>query len=219
MTPQETERGGASSGNIKATREDWTNAALETLIVDGIERVKILSLAAQLNVSRSSFYWYFTSRNDLLEALLDHWHETNTAAIVTAAQRPVPTITSAVCQIFECFLDPALFNNRLDFAIRDWSRRDENVRRKLLASDAERIKALTEMFVRYGYAPTEALIRARVLYYMQIGYFDAGLDEPISQRQSFTADYVLTFTGQRPTAAEIAQLDAALARIFPDASA
>lgn len=199
--------------HIKATREDWLNAALATLIADGIEQVKILPLATRLGVSRSSFYWYFKSREDMLDALLDTWSHTNTRAIVSGAHAPQPTITAAVCHIFLCFLDPARFDNRLDFAIRDWSRRDDTVRARLHASDAARVTALAEMFARHGYPAAEATVRARVLYYMQIGYFDADLNEPLAQRQSFAADYVLTFTGHRPGEAELRALDAALAAL------
>lgn len=206
----------ASTGNIKATREDWLNAAMETLIADGIEQVKILPLALRLGVSRSSFYWYFKSRQDILDALLDMWHRTNTAAVTQSAALPSDAITGSVCHIFLCFLDPARFNNRLDFAIRDWSRRDAAVRVKLHASDAERVEALSQMFGRFDYPPSEAITRARVLYYMQLGYFDAELNEPMVERQKFTSDYILTFTGLRPSAAEIVALDANIAVLFPN---
>ncbi len=209
----------AGTGNIKATREDWLNAAMDTLIADGVEQVKILPLASRLGVSRSSFYWYFKSRQDILDALLDKWQQTNTDALVKTADHPSATITAAVCEIFLCFLDPARFNNRLDFAVRDWSRRDATVRVKLHTSDAARLDALTQMFVGFGYAPFEAKTRARVLYYMQIGYLDADLNEPIAERQSYTDEYILTFTGLLPSAAEVAALNAALADLFEDARA
>ena len=81
-----------ASGNIKATRADWINLALQTLISDGIESVRVLTLGQKLGVSRSSFYWYFQSRQDLLDQLLAHWHDTNTKAIVERAGRPAATI-------------------------------------------------------------------------------------------------------------------------------
>ena len=56
-------------GNIKVTRADWINLALQTLISDGIESVRVLTLGQKLGVSRSSFYWYFESRQDLLDQL------------------------------------------------------------------------------------------------------------------------------------------------------
>ena len=61
------------SGNVKVTKVDWVAMALDVLVSDGVERVKVLALAEQMGVSRSSFYWYFKSRQDLLDTLLLHW--------------------------------------------------------------------------------------------------------------------------------------------------
>ena len=44
----------------------------------------------------------------------------------------------------------------------------------------------------------EALIRARVLYYMQNGYNDADLKEPIEYRMKMLPHYLYSFTGVRP---------------------
>ena len=55
----------------KVTAADWLKIALRTLIGEGVEQVRILPLAKKLGVSRSSFYWYFKDREDLLNKLLD----------------------------------------------------------------------------------------------------------------------------------------------------
>ena len=104
-------------GNIKATREDWLQLAKDVLVRDGIEGVKIKPLGETLDVSRSSFYWYFQSRQDLLDALLQHWQSTNTTALIEMAGRPANTITEAVGNVFRCVINPKLFDPRLDFAI------------------------------------------------------------------------------------------------------
>ena len=56
-------------GHVKVTREDWLNAARDVLVTEGVASVKILPLSTRLGVSRSSFYWYFENREDLLSAL------------------------------------------------------------------------------------------------------------------------------------------------------
>ena len=94
-----------ASGNIKVTRADWINLALQTLISDGIESVRVLTPGQKLGVSRSSFYWYFESRRDLLDQLLKHWQDTNTKAIVERARRPAETIIMGVMNVFECWAD------------------------------------------------------------------------------------------------------------------
>ena len=190
-------------GNIKVTRQDWLNAAMDVLITDGVERVKILTLADSLNVSRSSFYWYFKDRADLLDALLDHWDKTNTAALVARANAPAKTITAAVCNVFHCVVNPGLFDISLDFAVRDWARRSKSVREVLRRSEDRRISALQAMFTRYDYEETESLIRARVLYYMQNGYNDADLKEPIKERMRVLPHYLYAFTGVEPQRQEI----------------
>lgn len=196
----------APAGNVKVTRQDWLDAARAMLVSDGIDSVKILTLAGRMQVSRSSFYWYFKDRDALLQALLDDWLSTNTRAIVTAAEARATTITGAVCTVFKAFIDPRRFDVRLDFAIRDWARRSGQVRRVLDASDGQRIAALTAMFARFGYDDAESLIRARVLYYMQIGYNDADLQESMADRARMIPYYLKTFTGQDGKPQEIEDL-------------
>lgn len=192
------------AGNIKVTREDWLFVALDALISDGVDAVKVLTLSERLGVSRSSFYWYFKSRQDLLDTLLRHWQQTNTAAMIAEAERPAPTITAAVCNVFRCVVNPRLFSVPLDFAVRDWARRAGKVRRVLDLSDKRRLDALAAMFARYDYAPLEAQTRARVLYFMQMGYDGAELGESMEERLAQVPEYLYVFTGQRPDAAELA---------------
>ncbi|MEM9341923.1 MAG: TetR/AcrR family transcriptional regulator [Pseudomonadota bacterium] len=200
-------------GNIKVTREDWVNVAMDALISDGVEQVKVLSLAERLDVSRSSFYWYFKSRQDLLDALLEHWEATNTGTLVAHAEMPAETITEATCNVFRCVVNPRLFNTALDFAVRDWARRSGHVRRVLDLSDERRLAALRAMFDRFDYPPLEALTRARILYYMQIGYNDADLREPMDERMKLLPGYLLGFTGHEAKPHEIEAFRAYTARI------
>lgn len=199
-------------GNVKVTRQDWLNAALDVLVTDGASQVKILTLADRMGVSRSSFYWYFKSRADLLDALLDHWQSRNTGALIRQAALPAATITQAVCHIFHCVVDSALFDVRLDFAVRDWSRRSEKVRNVLDRSDRRRVDALAAMFARFDYP--DAMVRARVLYYMQTGYNDATLIETIEDRIAQVPAYLYIFTGQHPLPGEVESL-AAYTRAVP----
>lgn len=203
LVPLENREREALGGNIKVTRDDWLSLAVDVLTSDGIEQVKVSVLGEKLGVSRSSFYWYFNSRQDLLDALLNHWKATNTAAMVAQAEMPAETITQAVCNVFRCVVNAKLFDNRLDFAIREWARRSGSVRRILDQSDETRLDALTAMFTRFDYAELEAKTRARILYYMQIGYNAAELHEPLRDRLNLVPTYLLGFTGQHALQNEI----------------
>jgi len=191
-------------GNIKVTRQDWLNAALAALKQGGVEAVKVAELAAQMQVSRSSFYWYFENRTGLLDALLDHWEAANTAAIAAQAAASAATITEACCNIFRCNVDPDLFDERLDFAVRAWAQQSVKVDRRMRAADAARIDALASMFTRFDYLDREALARARVIYYMQLGYDGSGLKETIEDRLTLVPEYVFIYTGQYASPSELA---------------
>jgi len=192
-----------AAGNARVTREDWLNLALETLVSEGVEAVRILSLGQKLNVSRSSFYWYFKSRQDLLDQLLEYWRNNNTRFIVERASRPAPSITQGVLNVFECWLDESLFNPRLDFAVRAWSRISPEVRRIVREEDEARVDAIRALFRRHGYDETDAFVRARVLYFVQIGYYSLEIVEPLANRLSLTPAYLRAHTGKEPLEGEV----------------
>jgi AcrR family transcriptional regulator len=193
----------APSGNVKATRDDWLDLALNALAIEGVDHVTVLALSERLGVSRSSFYWYFKNRDELLDALLDRWDRLNTRSIVAQAEAPAATVNEAVCNVFRCWVNPAIFSPRLDFAVREWARRSAHVRKALDRSDRVRTEALKAAFVRFGYEDEDAFVRARVLYYMQIGYYALDLREPIETRLNLTPHYLKAFTGVPPSEAEI----------------
>ena len=59
-----------------ATREDWLNAALGALHKEGPKGLNIQALAGKLNISKTSFYWHFKDKAELLDKLIDLWlHE------------------------------------------------------------------------------------------------------------------------------------------------
>lgn len=194
-------------GPQRHTKEDWIQTALDTLISEGVENVKVLLLSAKLETARSSFYWYFENREDLLDNLLEHWRATNTKALVDGAKQPADTITQAVVNVFSSWVGKGQFNTRLDFAVRDWARRSGSVRRVLDDSDAERLDALTEMFARFDFEPSEAEVRARILYYTQIGYEALDQREDWETRISRAWDYLFCITGQKPTDADVEKLN------------
>lgn len=185
-------------GNIKVTQEDWLNLARDVLVHEGVAEIKILTLAERLNVSRSSFYWYFKNRADLMDALLDGWEARNTTNLVAQCAKPSASISDGVRHFFECFLNDTLFDAGLDFAVREWARRDVNVRKRIDQADQARLQAVAALFIRHGFPQPEADIRARILYYMQIGYHALELREGLEERLERVAGFLQGFTGEVP---------------------
>lgn len=189
---------------ISTTREDWINTALQILIDQGAGEVKILTLAQKLGCSRSNFYWFFKDREALLSDLLACWQAKNTAAIVTRAGFPADRISQGVLNIFDCWANPDLFDARLDFAVREWARRSADVAAEVRRADAARLDAVTALFAKFGASPAQAIVRARTLYFMQIGYYALEIRETLADRLALLPDYIVAFCGEAPQEADIA---------------
>lgn len=198
--------------HTKVSQDDWLRAAQEVAVQEGMPAVKVLTLAATLGVSRSSFYWYFKSRADLLDQMLSQWREKNTAAILARAARPSPSINRNILAIAECWFDPELFDPRLDFAIREWARRSDAVRAEIDTADTARVDAIAGMFRRHGFAETDAFIRARILYFTQIGYYALEVTEPVAARRAYATEYLRGFSGVEPKPEDLIEFEAFMDR-------
>ncbi len=186
----------ASSQKEQLQRFDWLSAALEVFVTQGVDEVRITRLAENLGVTRGSFYWHFTNRSDLIEALVDYWKEKNTPAIVESVAN-VQSLSSGILRFFETCIDVEQFDPHLDLAIREWARRSKKIRMALDNADEVRIQAFKEFFTRFEYAMPDALIRARILYFAQIGYYALKVTEPLELRLSYTDSYFESFTGRQ----------------------
>lgn len=187
------------------TRDDWIVAALHALLAEGIEAVQITRLARDLNVTRGSFYWHFKSRQDLLDGILAEWRARNTGIMIDVLTH-APRFEAGILDLFSVWADHSRFDARLDQAIRDWGRRASDIRHMVETEDDDRLQAITGFFVRHGYEPTEAFIRARVIYFTQLSYYALGVNEPMDKRMSYLAAYFQCFTGR--------DIDAGIAKAF-----
>lgn len=186
----------------------WLTAAQEALLDGGIEAVKILPLAQRLKMSRTSFYWFFKSREELLDALLSRWRDKNTGNLVRQAEKPAATVAEAMLNVFDCWLDPGLFDARFEMAVRGWALSAPAVLAELRRADEDRLHALSALLVRFGHAPHHADVRARTIYLTQIGYISMQVQEDPATRMDRIPDYVLIFTGQPPAPEDMARFRA-----------
>jgi AcrR family transcriptional regulator len=189
----------------RGSEDLWLDAAHRMLIEAGVESVKVMSLAAALNMSRTSFYWHFSDRNALLDALIERWKRCNTGNLIAQTELYAETITEAVLNLFDCWIDPQLFDARMDFAIRNWAHHSTKLKQVLEQSDRERIDAIRAMFSRFGFSHEQADVRARTVYYTQVGYISMMVDEPKAERLKHMPAYVENFAGHYPTESELAR--------------
>ena len=189
--------------NGRSSPDTWLDLAYETLISKGIDAVRIMPLAKQLNLSRTSFYWYFKDREALLDALIGRWKAKNTHNLIQQTQAYSESITEAVLNLFDCWLYQTLFDSGFEFAMRNWALQSEEVDVAVKKADEDRISAIQRMFTAQGYTTSDADVRARTLYLTQIGYVCMRSNEPVDVRMARIADYAHVFTGVTPTESEL----------------
>lgn len=194
----------------RGSRELWLTAAKQALLETGLDAVKIQPLASRLNISRTSFYWFFKDRGALLDALLEEWDAKNTGAFADASDAYAETITEAILNLIAVFHDEALFEPQLDFAIRGWAHQSTEVMTRVNASDKIRLDAIRRMFERFGYERSDADVRARTVYLTQIGYISMQVQEAAELRMARVPGYVMTFCGIEPAPNELARFHARL---------
>ena len=187
-----------SEAGGRGSRELWLGAAYESLVGSGIDAVRIQPLGKRVALSRTSFYWFFADREALLEALLELWREKNTGTLVERASAYAESVTEAVLNVFDCWLDAAIFDSRFEFAVRSWALQSAGVAAEIERADTARIAALSAMFARFGCSAAAADVRARTIYLTQIGYISMKTREDRATRMGRIPHYVEIFTGMAP---------------------
>lgn len=173
----------------------WLAAAKAELIARGVGSVKIDRIAAGLGVTRGSFYWHFASREALLAALLESWRAQNTGCFRAAMSVPGDEALMRLVRYCRVWLDPGVFDADYDSAVRDWARTDPAVAPLVRAADDERIAILRAALIEIGYADPEAAVRARTVYYHQIGYFALRIEEDLATREALFPVYFKVLFG------------------------
>nr|WP_250811481.1 TetR/AcrR family transcriptional regulator [Neorhizobium tomejilense] len=187
----------------RGSQEGWLEAAYEALLESGVDSVKILPLAKKLGLSRTSFYWFFKDREELLSALILRWRDKNTGNLVKQSEAYAESLAEAMLNVFDCWLNKDLFDSQFEFAIRSWALQSPEIQVEVQQADMARIGALSRMFVRFGFDEEPADVRARTTYLVQIGYISMQSTEDIGLRMKRIPEYIAIYTGQIPQQREL----------------
>jgi AcrR family transcriptional regulator len=187
----------------RGSYEGWLEAAYDSLLESGVDSVKILPLAKRLNLSRTSFYWFFKDREELLSGLISRWREKNTGNIIKQAEAYAETLAEAMLNVFDCWIDKSLFDSQFEFAVRSWALQSPEIQAEVYEADQRRMEAISRMFMRFGYGEEPADVRARTTYLVQIGYISMQSTEDLDLRMKRIPEYIAIYTGNIPQQREL----------------
>jgi AcrR family transcriptional regulator len=178
-------------------REDWLAVARQALIEEGINAVRVERLAKTLGVTRGGFYWRFRNLEELLDALVEDWRASNSRALLAVLDSPAD-LSARFDAVARIWLQETGYNPAWDTAMREWGRVSPSVAVAVHAVDAERIAVLQAMFAESGVAADVALVRARILYFHQMGYYALDIRESRDRRDALMPIYKAALTGLDP---------------------
>jgi len=145
----------------------WLDAAVGTLIAEGLDAVRIDRLARRLHITRGSFYHHYKDRDDLLRALLNHYVQTNHNNLVAMLPMLKGTPKDKLWVLWSATASKEFRD--YDWAVRMWGMRDPHVAAVLTKIDIKRMEVLIGLFVELGFGKDEAWIRAALAYHGSLG--------------------------------------------------
>jgi len=139
---------------------EWLVRALEVLALEGVEGIRIDRLARDLDIAKSSFYWHFKNRADLLEKVLDHWACEYTEIVAQNQAMlqldPETRLTRIASMIREYKL------TKYDLSVRAWAEHDATAAQKVSGVFQQRMDFIREAFRELGFRGEELEMRTRV---------------------------------------------------------
>ncbi|MBN8942605.1 MAG: TetR/AcrR family transcriptional regulator [Rhizobiales bacterium] len=154
----------------RLSAEDWINAGLKALARAGFTALKAELLAAELGVSRGSFYWHFADIGAYHRAVLARWRDIAALAIIDDIERTTERRDRLAVLLRRAFLA----DTALEVAVRGWGAAAPHVQATLAAVDQDRIGYIEALLVDKGFAPGPAHWRALAFYSAYLGLVLSG---------------------------------------------
>lgn len=137
---------------------DWLEAALDAIRREGPDGLNIQALADQLNISKTSFYWHFKDRAELIDAMIDFWccefTETITENEALRNTPPKQRLAKAMELVDE--FDLGCF----DLSFRVWAFNEPRVAAAVRDANRLRLEFASEAFAELGFSGEALACRA-----------------------------------------------------------
>lgn len=150
---------GPSKSSPRLNKSEWLYKALNALEASGPNALNVQKLVDALGVSRGSFYWHFTDRNDFVHQLLDYWHDLHTAHVPDLIESKADSGEDEFLRFIHTILEKDL--TRFDMPIRSWAMQDPVVAKLVHRTDRFRLEYTRGLFKRMGFSDSQAELRAR----------------------------------------------------------
>lgn len=162
------------SGRAKSrslSREDWIVAAMDALVRDGADAIRIDRLCDGLDVTKGSFYHHFASRDALVEAMAAYWSKTQPEQVFGLLGDVSDAPLRKLKQLIRLSTD--LDIGTRDHAMRAFGASEPTIARAVDDADKRVMATLESIFLGLGASEADAGSFARLLMFATIGFYTA----------------------------------------------
>jgi AcrR family transcriptional regulator len=151
------------------SRKIWINRALQKLTDEGIDKVSIAALARDLSVTKGSFYWHFKGREDLHQAMLEHWGKVGSEVVFKEVDRVGGDGELRLKHMSDIIFKRYGDQLNLELALRDWGRKDPKIWEIIAREDERRMDHMRVLFSEIYRDPKIAEAKAWLLFSLYVG--------------------------------------------------
>jgi AcrR family transcriptional regulator len=153
------------------TEEQWLVEGIKRFGKTGISGLIVEEMAKKLGCAKSGFYWYFTSREQYVQRLLDYWIKAETDSYILAAEQESTPIQK-ISRLFE----EVGHKNRTDgdflFYLRELGQKNRKFANVLAHVEQTRISYFAGLLTATGYDELAAYNNANLVYCFYLGWYE-----------------------------------------------
>ena len=149
---------------MRRSREDWLESGIKILGEAGVNGLTIERMAAEMSLTKGSFYHHFRSREDFVQSVGRYWAVTFTTAVKVEIGSMKGGFGERLLSLMEMVVRGDL--SRYDRLMRCWSIRNAAIRRLTKRTFNERIRYVESLLKGMGHRGEDLNARVHVF----VGY-------------------------------------------------
>lgn len=144
----------------RVSKDEWLQAALDTLIEEGVEALRIERLAKRLHISKSGFYWHFKDSADLRQQIVEYWEHEYTETVINLLGKMPMEPKQKLQYIAQMVLENKLAT--YDIAMQALGKREPALMRRINKVYKVRTNFVRKLFEELGFKGDELELRTRL---------------------------------------------------------
>ncbi|MBB3113233.1 AcrR family transcriptional regulator [Paenibacillus phyllosphaerae] len=155
---------------VVVTKEAWIRKGAEYFAQGGADQLPIEKMARELHCSKSSFYWYFDSREAFISAIIEAWVERYTHAVITQAESG-PDADEAIQHVLRVMFATTKGHDFM-YHLRRLGEREARYKELIDGLEQKRMDFMAALLRKKGLSAEEAMRRSVVLYHFYLGWHE-----------------------------------------------